>query len=200
LSGSRCRESRSRALTSVTVHVDSLQSVRHGRTWSGGTTQGRRDSNPQPPVLETGALPIEPLPFDAVRVGPGRIEPEDFRAGRRVWRKSTERPSYVTGPDDANRARVRALPLPASWMTVCGSRHDLERCSREHHSPRPRNAAARLLTRGARELPEGPAGRIRRAQGGPTHARPHPGQAERGAARPRHRPPPPADSADESER
>jgi hypothetical protein len=24
--------------------------------------QGRRDSNPQPPVLETGALPIEPLP------------------------------------------------------------------------------------------------------------------------------------------
>src|SRR5664280_3233413 len=25
--------------------------------------QGRRDSNPQPPVLETGALPIEPLPF-----------------------------------------------------------------------------------------------------------------------------------------
>src|SRR5680860_1243031 len=25
--------------------------------------QGRRDSNPQPPVLETGALPIEPLPY-----------------------------------------------------------------------------------------------------------------------------------------
>ncbi len=25
--------------------------------------QGRRDSNPQPPVLETGALPVEPLPF-----------------------------------------------------------------------------------------------------------------------------------------
>src|SRR5262245_33348121 len=25
--------------------------------------QGRRDSNPQPPVLETGALPIELLPF-----------------------------------------------------------------------------------------------------------------------------------------
>ncbi len=24
--------------------------------------QGRRDSNPQPPVLETGALPIELLP------------------------------------------------------------------------------------------------------------------------------------------
>src|SRR5215510_9938670 len=26
--------------------------------------QGRRDSNPQPPVLETGALPIELLPFE----------------------------------------------------------------------------------------------------------------------------------------
>src|ERR1019366_5647032 len=29
--------------------------------------QGRRDSNPQPPVLETGALPIEPLPFASAR-------------------------------------------------------------------------------------------------------------------------------------
>src|SRR5450756_2635533 len=33
-------------------------------------TQGRRDSNPQPPVLETGALPIEPLPY--VRLYRGR--------------------------------------------------------------------------------------------------------------------------------
>src|SRR5690606_7533360 len=30
----------------------------------GGKVQGRRDSNPQPPVLETGALPIELLPFE----------------------------------------------------------------------------------------------------------------------------------------
>ncbi len=30
-------------------------------------TQGRRDSNPQPPVLETGALPIELLPSGEVR-------------------------------------------------------------------------------------------------------------------------------------
>src|SRR5690606_9232473 len=29
--------------------------------------QGRRDSNPQPPVLETGALPIAPLPFGRLR-------------------------------------------------------------------------------------------------------------------------------------
>ncbi|GEM_PF-1482092 len=52
--------------------------------------QGRRDSNPQPPVLETGALPIEPLPFvptsdPGVGVG-GRYEPEatsGVRASRR---------------------------------------------------------------------------------------------------------------------
>src|SRR5690606_17749026 len=31
---------------------------------SGQGRQGRRDSNPQPPVLETGALPVEPRPYD----------------------------------------------------------------------------------------------------------------------------------------
>ena len=34
----------------------------------GPVLQGRRDSNPQPPVLETGALPFEPLPYER----PGR--------------------------------------------------------------------------------------------------------------------------------
>src|SRR5699024_5746893 len=41
--------------------------------WTGLTLlQGRRDSNPQPPVLETGALPIAPLPFaiDARHIDP----------------------------------------------------------------------------------------------------------------------------------
>src|SRR5487761_2023182 len=37
--------------------------------------QGRRDSNPQPPVLETGALPIEPLPFAAPPRGGGALDP-----------------------------------------------------------------------------------------------------------------------------
>ena len=35
--------------------------------------QGRRDSNPQPPVLETGALPIELLPSGRGRAGDTRI-------------------------------------------------------------------------------------------------------------------------------
>ena len=42
-----------------------LNWVRSAR--SGPVLQGRRDSNPQPPVLETGALPIEPLPFEPKR-------------------------------------------------------------------------------------------------------------------------------------
>src|SRR4051795_8314440 len=37
--------------------MSSPTAVRSGRTW-----QGRRDSTPQPPVLETGTLPIELLP------------------------------------------------------------------------------------------------------------------------------------------
>src|SRR4029079_15120834 len=32
-----------------------------------GIWQGRRDSNPQPPVLEPGALPIELLPYRRTR-------------------------------------------------------------------------------------------------------------------------------------
>ena len=43
--------------------------------------QGRRDSNPQPPVLETGALPIELLPSGRGRAGRVRIAAE-FRGGR----------------------------------------------------------------------------------------------------------------------
>src|SRR3954453_18438832 len=52
-----------------------------------GATQGRRDLNPQPPVLETGALPIELLPFGGLlhtRSGPGARQP-------RSWRSSTSR-------------------------------------------------------------------------------------------------------------
>src|SRR5450756_493130 len=41
---------------------DDLQAVRTTRMRR-PHAQGRRDSNPQPPVLETGALPIAPLPY-----------------------------------------------------------------------------------------------------------------------------------------
>jgi hypothetical protein len=35
--------------------------------------QARRESNPQPPVLETGALPIELLAFTASRNASGHL-------------------------------------------------------------------------------------------------------------------------------
>src|SRR5256714_9386061 len=47
--------------------------------------QGRRDSNPQPPVLETGALPIELLPSGRGWAGPRytwlQCSPQPPRAG-----------------------------------------------------------------------------------------------------------------------
>src|SRR6476660_1338667 len=45
--------------------------------------QGRRDSNPQPPVLETGALPIELLPFGTwpLELASGPVRLESFGPG-----------------------------------------------------------------------------------------------------------------------
>src|SRR5437764_4537187 len=48
--------------------------------------QGRRDSNPQPPVLETGALPIELLPSERGRARIGQDSSEARRPPRRPER------------------------------------------------------------------------------------------------------------------
>ena len=47
-------------------------------SWSSGlrSEQGRRDSNPQPPVLETGALPIELLPSGRAGAGSASLAAE----------------------------------------------------------------------------------------------------------------------------
>ena len=47
-------------------------------SFSNFTLQGRRDLNPQPPVLETGTLPIELLPFE--RLFFGAINHRQFQA------------------------------------------------------------------------------------------------------------------------
>src|SRR5689334_20732714 len=68
--------------------------------------QGRGDSNPQPPVLETGALPIEPLP--SVEACPA------YRAVR-TWSQA--------GPAPAGPVAELGLPtriLPLTRAPPCG--------------------------------------------------------------------------------
>src|SRR6478735_5171120 len=61
--------------------------------------QGRRDSNPQPPVLETGALPIELLPSGRGRAGPARIAavPRAVRGGGEAAGRDAVKPPVRTG-------------------------------------------------------------------------------------------------------
>src|SRR5690606_35097352 len=59
----------------------------------GPHSQGTRDSNPQPPVLETGALPIAPVPYviDQTTLTDSLPGPNaTSTCGGRTWRKCTE--------------------------------------------------------------------------------------------------------------
>src|SRR5579864_5504170 len=52
------------AMSSPNALADPPRTARPGQTDPADPyLQGRRDSNPQPPVLETGTLPIELLPY-----------------------------------------------------------------------------------------------------------------------------------------
>ncbi len=76
---------------------------------SEGASQGRRDLNPQPPVLETGALPVELRPFEVIggrlrNASEGRLAPTYFCEGgvygpgpRAVQSGPPEHPPHLSG-------------------------------------------------------------------------------------------------------
>ncbi len=153
-----------------------------------GSEQGRRDSNPQPPVLETGALPIELLPS-----GTGRRTVEDS--------SGTPRRSVASLPGPYRRRRrahraTRRSGRPA-WRGRC-ARATLKA---PHHgarrSPRRRHQVTALDAPAPDLLP--PCATLRRAwvlhgfwrgAGAARHAYPASGMALRDASRSRERGPP----------
>ena len=143
-------------------------------------SQGRRELNPQPPVLETGALPIELRPFDAVPHQPtnayeGRLYADLLRG------ESTVRPLAGSNPVPSVRWAARG-PIPHAQ----GCAHDFTRLPshRRHHrvrhagrgrqgqGPQGRRTAGHRLRRRRARLPDaGPhrRGRDRRLLGPGNH-------------------------------
>ena len=83
--------------------------------------QGRRDSNPQPPVLETGALPIRATPL---RIPSARSR---GKGGEPAWAKSTGGPTAVYTPAPPPHPEV-AMPPTSHHHDRCGRR-------RQHRGP-----------------------------------------------------------------
>ena len=108
--------------------------------------QGRRDSNPQPPVLETGALPIELLPYGG---SPMRALQDSLRAAatRHAARCRRPQPGSARPAADARR-RARE----ANTMRRRRRRRWRRRCRRRR---RPGGRPAATARRGARRPPRG---------------------------------------------
>ena len=172
--------------SSVELFVGCLRAARPRRqrrgerlqSWTNHTaTQGRRDSNPQPPVLETGALPIEPLPYgDPGGVGSARCD----RRPAVPWHAEgwwSHRRASIRDPPGPARTRRPPPGGPREPLTRYGS-EPRDRRDRRPHPPRP------ALRRRARGLPGEAAHGIRRAQGAGSAARPDARQAAHGPARP----------------
>src|SRR3954453_12199068 len=82
-----------------------------------GAAQGRRDLNPQPPVLETGALPIELLPYGDPRLHAAL--PAAVRGQGTAWRPSTTA-EKCTRP--AGQGRTGSTPTPRTVRGWSGER------------------------------------------------------------------------------
>ena len=76
--------------------------------------QGRRESNPQPLVLETSALPVELLPFGHGGPGRSRIASQGWRAPRRSGRS----PDPASGSSLSGQRRAASRRGAAS---ACGN-------------------------------------------------------------------------------
>ena len=85
-------------------------------------SQGRRDSNPQPPVLETGTLPIELRPYCAAAItlrppSPGAAGMHRRRGPRPPVAESTACPT--PGVEPSRQARFRAAHARPRWDAPC---------------------------------------------------------------------------------
>src|SRR5690625_120215 len=74
--------------------------------------QGRWDSNPQPPVLETGALPIAPLPFTQLPRAGGAATLRTRAVGAHGRARRQKPPGIeCTRPRHAGRTRCRVIRI-----------------------------------------------------------------------------------------
>ena len=111
-----------------------------------GDEQGRRDSNPQPPVLETGALPIELLPSGPVRADDRIAAAFRPRRARLDGRESRAQPARLSA-----RLRERAMSTAAAAPAGGRGRRDARPAyarRRPDSSERPRAALGRVVERG----------------------------------------------------
>ena len=116
-----------------------------------GIWQARRESNPQPPVLETGALPIELLA--CISDSPGRTQPGATQSTLATWFPCEPCATCSSGRTSSSSGARSSSSCSSSWCS-CDA---CTRCTPElndvsHGLPQPpaRAAGSRLAARGSR--------------------------------------------------
>ena len=106
------------------------------RAWScGAVSQGTRDLNPQPSVLETDALPVELVPSGGTRrdSGPHPTATCTTWAWQSLGENHQSRESTGRAEGESNRPRQRRSGPPLRWVHDRGPLH--QRPSREPTRP-----------------------------------------------------------------